>query len=405
MHEETLSSVGRPTVRAGFGLVLGVLSAIGPLAIDLYLPALPTMAGDLDTSPGEVQRTLSLFFLALAVAQIPIGACSDRYGRKLALYGGLGLFCLASVACAFAASIGWLQALRFAQGFGVCAGTVVSRAMIRDMASGPAAARLMGVSFLIIGLSPVCAPLLGNALLTAMSWRGLFFVMAATGVGGLLLVRFAVPESLPTAQRQLGPTSLANQVAQLCRNHRFWAGAVTAGLSMTVPYAYVTAAPFVFSGGFGIDAHAYSILLAVSAASSIATMQFAPSLMKRWGAGCVIARAALTGVVLCLFAIAAWRAGLLSLAVFQIVSMLLFVVAGFMLTPAAVTALDAAKGGAGIAASLVGTTQLAVTAVASSVISWLPPFSVLPLFSILAIGLVLATLLGRTLLTQSAAEA
>jgi MFS transporter, DHA1 family, multidrug resistance protein len=405
MHEETLRSVGAPTVRAGFGLVLGVLSAIGPLAIDLYLPALPTMARDLQTVPGEVQRTLSLFFLALAVAQVPIGVFSDRYGRKLALYVGLGLFCLASVACAFAVSIGWLQALRFVQGFGVCAGTVVSRAMIRDMASGPAAAKLMAVSFLIIGLSPVCAPLVGNALLTVMPWRGLFLVMAATGVCGLLLVRFAVPESVPNGQQRSHGTSLATQMGEFCRNSRFWAGALGAGLSMTVPYAYVTAAPFVFSGGFHIDSHAYSMLLAISAASSIASMQFAPSLMKRWGAGRVLFRAAGSGVVLCLFAVAAWAAGRLSLPVFQIVSMLLFIAAGLMLTPAAVTALDAAKGGAGTAASLVGTTQLAVTAVASSALSWLPPFSVLPLLSILAIALALAMLLGRSLLTGSIPKA
>ena len=142
----------------GAGLALGLLSAIGPLAIDLYLPALPTMTRDLNATPGEVQRTLSAFFLALAVAQIPIGSFGDRFGRKLPLYLGLGLFVAASIACAFAPNVQTLVALRFVEGFGVCAGTAVSRAMIRDQFQGHQAARLMAFSFLIIGISPVLAP-------------------------------------------------------------------------------------------------------------------------------------------------------------------------------------------------------------------------------------------------------
>ena len=124
------------------GLALGLLSAIGPLAIDLYLPAFPTMARDLHASPGEVQRTLSAFFLALAAAQIPIGSLGDRFGRKRPLYLGLAVFVAASIACAFATSAPLLVGLRFVQGFGVCAGTAVSRAMIRDLQSGHRAARL-----------------------------------------------------------------------------------------------------------------------------------------------------------------------------------------------------------------------------------------------------------------------
>src|SRR6185503_4499710 len=140
------------------GLALGLLSAIGPLAIDLYLPAFPTMVRDLHASPGEVQRTLSAFFLALAGAQIPIGSFGDRFGRKLPLHLGLGLFVLASIACAFAASAPALVALRFIQGFGVCAETAISRATIPDLQSGHKAARLMAISFLITGVSPVLAP-------------------------------------------------------------------------------------------------------------------------------------------------------------------------------------------------------------------------------------------------------
>ncbi len=185
------------------GLAFGLLSAIGPLAIDLYLPAFPAMAHDLHASPGEVQRTLSVFLLALAAAQIPVGSFGDRFGRKLPLYIGLGLFVAASIACAFASSVHALVALRLVEGFGVCAGTAVSRAMIRDLHQGHQAARLMAISFLIIGVSPVLAPAAGNFLLAVVSWRGLFLVLAVLGVGGLVVAAF-LPETLPPARRNPG---------------------------------------------------------------------------------------------------------------------------------------------------------------------------------------------------------
>ena len=169
------------------GLALGLLSALGPFSIDLYLPAFPHIARDLAASPGDVQRTLSVFFLALAFAQIPVGALGDRYGRKMQLYLGLGLYVVASLACAGMNSIGALIVLRFVQGFGVCAGTAVSRAMIRDLKTGHEAARLMAASFLVIGISPIVAPLFGSFLLTVVSWRGLFIVLAAFGLAGLVV--------------------------------------------------------------------------------------------------------------------------------------------------------------------------------------------------------------------------
>ncbi len=183
------------------GLTLGLLSTIGPLAIDLYLPALPAMMQDLDATPGELQRTLSIFFFALAAAQIPIGSLSDRLGRRPVIFVGFALFILASVAAAVSQSVESLVALRFAQGFGVCAGTIVSRAIIRDLASGPQAARLMATSFLVIGISPVLAPLIGSYLLHFVTWRGLFIVLACAGVAGIALARWALPESLPPEKR------------------------------------------------------------------------------------------------------------------------------------------------------------------------------------------------------------
>jgi MFS transporter, DHA1 family, multidrug resistance protein len=363
------------------GLALGLLSAIGPLAIDLYLPALPTMTHDLHASPGEVQRTLSAFFLALAVAQIPIGSFGDRFGRKLPLYLGLSLFVIASIACAFAPNAQALVALRFVEGFGVCAGTACSRAMIRDLHQGHEAARLMAFSFLIIGISPVLAPAVGSWLLAVTTWRGLFLILALLGVGGLVVAAM-LPESLPPARRIPVRQPILPAYGALVGNARFIAAAVIAGLATTVPYAYVTAAPFVFTGVFGLHARTYTLLLGANAVCSIGLTQLSPKLMRQWGARRLILRAMGLGVLLTVTLGAAALLGIGGVILFQVYSMLMFCMIGLALTPAAISALDAGKTGAGAAAGMLGTLQLVVTACASGLVSVFPAFSLAPLLSI-----------------------
>ncbi|MEI9965425.1 MAG: multidrug effflux MFS transporter [Caulobacteraceae bacterium] len=363
------------------GLALGLLSAIGPLAIDLYLPAFPTMARELHASPGEVQRTLSAFFLALALAQIPVGSFGDRFGRKPPLYIGLSLFVATSIACAFAPSAPVLVALRFVQGFGVCAGTAVSRAMIRDLHQGHQAARLMAISFLIIGVSPVLAPAAGSFLLGVMPWRGLFWVMAALGVGGLV-VGVLLPETLPPERRLPVRQPVLPAYGALIGNGRFIAAAVIAGLATTIPYAYVTAAPFVFTGVFGLSARTYSLLLGANAVCSIGLTQLSPNLMRKWGARRLILIVMGAGAVLTVaFGLTA-LAGIRSVVLFQLYSMLMFCAVGLALTPAAISALDAGSSGAGAAAGMLGTLQLVVTASASALVSVFPAFSLAPLLCI-----------------------
>ena len=371
------------------GLALGMLSAIGPLAIDLYLPAFPTLATELHASPGEVQRTLAVFLLALAVGQIPVGSFGDRFGRKAPLYLGLGLFVLTSSACAFATSAPMLVALRFIQGFGICAGTAVSRAMIRDLQSGHRAARLMAISFLIIGVSPVLAPAIGSVLLDVMPWRGLFLVMAGLGLGGLA-VTARLPETLPPERRIPVRQPVLPAYGALIGNPRFIAAALIAGLATTIPYAYVTAAPFVFSGVFHLKPQAYSLLLGVNAACSIGLTQLSPNLMRRWGPRRLILTVMGLGLILTVALGGAALAGFGGLVLFQAYSMMLFCVAGLGLTPAAISALDAGSSGAGAAAGMLGTLQLAVTAAASALISAFPAFSLAPLLAVVLGCLVLS---------------
>lgn len=375
------------------GLALGLLSALGPVSIDLYLPAFPRLVEDLRTHPSAVQRTLSLFFLALACAQIPVGSTGDRFGRKAPLYAGLTLFVGVSLLCALATSIEMLIGLRFLQGLAVCAGTAVSRAIIRDLRQGHEAARLMAQTFLIIGISPILAPLAGAALLPMVGWRGLFVVLAVAGLAGLLVTWRLLPESLPPEKRLPPGTPLLPGYLALFTRGRFLAAASVAGLASTIPFAYLTAAPFVFSGVFKLSAASYSVLLAANALCSIGSMQLSPRLMRAWGARRLLLAASLTGVVLVGLA-----GGLLALwpllPIFQAFSMLLFALSGLLLAPAAATALDAGGRAGGAAAGTLGTLQLVITAAASALVSIFPAFSLVPLLAVLGGALVLATTLS-----------
>ena len=377
------------------GLVLGLLSTLGPLSIDLYLPAFPVMARDLGGSAADVQRSLSIFLLALAAAQIVWGSLGDRFGRKRPLYAGLALFVLGSAGSALARDPQMLIAMRFVQGFGICAGTAVSRAMIRDLYAGHRAARMLALSFLVIGISPVLAPLFGSFFLKAAGWRAMFWLLGALGVAALALAAAMLPESMPPARRlSIHPRALFASYAGLLGNARFMAAAGVAGLATTTPYAFVTAAPFLFAQGYGLSPTAYGVLLGVAAICSIGSTQFSPNLMRAWGPKKHLARITLGAVAVAGLLTALALASAAPLVAVQGLMMLLFVLVGLALTPAAVTALDAAPA-AGAGAAMLGTVQLAITALASASLSLFPAGALLPLAGLLLATWLVAALLAR----------
>ncbi|MEC3948060.1 multidrug effflux MFS transporter [Sphingobium sp. HWE2-09] len=380
VNDPTDRTEGEPSLL--LGIAFGFLSSLGPFAIDLYLPAMPGMARAMAADSGAVQRTLSAFFLGLALAQIPLGTLGDRFGRRRPLIGGLALFSVASIACALATSLPMLIACRFLQGMGACAGTASVRAMIRDRHSGHRAAQLMAFTFLIIGISPVLAPLAGSYLLQIMAWRGLFALLAGGGIVALVAVLMLLPESLPP-ERRLHRVPVLESYRRLLTAPAFLGWTMVAGLATTIPFAFVTAAPFLYTQSFGLTAHQYSLLLALNAVTSIIATQFAPSMMRRLGARRLVSSAATIAIAATALLALATVALAVSIGAFQLYAMLLFALAGLILTPAAISALDAAGGGAGAATGLLGTLQLAITALASGAVSLLPSMTVLPLAALL----------------------
>src|SRR5437764_8777664 len=190
--------------RAWLVFILGALSAFGPLSIDMYLPALPSLSRDFGTGASHAQLTLSACLLGLALGQVIAGPLSDELGRRRPLLVGLAAYALASLLSVVAPSVYVLVALRFIQGLAGAAGIVIARAVVRDLHSGVAAARFFSLLMLVNGLAPILAPIFGGLLLRFTSWRGVFIVLAIIGVLLLLASTFGLSETLPPAQRQQG---------------------------------------------------------------------------------------------------------------------------------------------------------------------------------------------------------
>ena len=186
---------------ARLALILGALAAFGPLSIDMYLPALPTIAADFGTTTAAVQQTLSVFFVGLALGQLFYGPISDRVGRHAPLLFGCAMYALVSLLCMFAPSVAWLMGLRFLQALGSAAGVVIGRSVVRDLFDERESARMYSFLVLVMGIAPIAAPLIGGQLLIAFGWRAIFLVLAGFGLLCLALVWFGLDESLPAERR------------------------------------------------------------------------------------------------------------------------------------------------------------------------------------------------------------
>lgn len=266
-----------------FVLVLGALIALGPLTIDMYLPAFPRIADELAASEAQVQLTLTGMLVGLSVGQLVIGPLSDAFGRRRPLMVGLAAHAVVSVACSLAPTIEVLAGLRVLQGFSGAAVSVTAMAMVRDQFAGIAMARLLARLMLVIGLAPIIAPSLGGVVLAWSGWRTIFLVLAVAATGMVVLGRVGLRETLPVERRRpprLG-ASLAAYVG-LLRDLRFLALAVIGGSMMAVLFSYVSGASFVLQGGFGVSESAFALLFAANAACFVVGSQVSPLLLRRF---------------------------------------------------------------------------------------------------------------------------
>lgn len=252
-------------------LVLALLSAIAPLATDMYLPGLPALGDDLGTSASTVQLTLTTFMAGLGIGQLIVGPLSDGWGRRRLLIGGTIVCAISGVACAIAPSAEVLIGARLLQGLSGGAGIVLARAVIADRAKGDSAAKLFSIMMIIGGVAPVVAPLMGGALLGPIGWRGIFWVLAAASVVMLVGVLTMVPETLPAERRHGGGLSaLAHNMRYVTGNRRYVGYALTFMFGFGALFSYISASPFVVQDVLGMTPGQFSIVFGVNSVGIVA---------------------------------------------------------------------------------------------------------------------------------------
>lgn len=350
--------------RTSLILSLGLLSAIGLFAIDMYLPALPTIAAQLTADSHLVQASLISFFVAMAVSQLGYGPLSDMFGRKRPLYAGIALYIAGSVGCALSPNIESLIAFRFLQGMGACAGVVIARAIVRDMHTGVAAAQMMAQLMLVFSVSPILAPLAGSIVTLFGSWRLIFWVMVAAAGVSLALAVFMLPETRPAEQRRESSLRSALAAYGLLLKDPYFLGLVfIASFGMSSYMIYVANSAFVLIDHYGLSPSFYSAVFSINAVAFIGMSQMNGRLSRRFGLRRVI-RGAIIGYATTMVALAAVTAA--GIDRLEVMSLFLFIGYGFLglvIPTAAVLALEAHGRIAGTASALMGTLQFVTSAV------------------------------------------
>lgn len=264
-------------------MMLGLIVAIGPLSIDMYLPALPTMANDFGISTATMANSVPAYFVGLVLGQLVYGPLSDRVGRVKPLYFGMVLYLIASIICATTQTEYVLYAARTLQALGACVGAVVTRAAIRDVLPPKQMAKAFSIMVLVMGLAPILAPSLGSAFLHFFSWRAIFWFLAGFSILNLLLTKFFFKETLTDENRSQKPFStVISQYLDLLKDPSFGFPAVGAGLLMGSMFVYISAAPELLMDGYGLSEAQFSLIFGLNSAGFIGLTQFNQFLTNRY---------------------------------------------------------------------------------------------------------------------------
>ncbi|QLK60380.1 Bcr/CflA family efflux MFS transporter [Enterobacteriaceae bacterium Kacie_13] len=270
--------------RLGYALVLGSLAALGPLCTDLYLPALPELAGELNTSTASAQLSLTAGLLGLGFGQLIFGPLSDRYGRIRPLLWSLALLLAASVWCAVAPDIHQLIVARLLQGIAGAGGAVLSRAVARDLYNGHELTRFFALLMLVNGLAPIIAPVLGGAMLSWMNWRGIFGVLAVISIMLFASAALKLHETLPSERRsQGGIFSMFGSVFSLLKHRPFMGLCLTQGFVMAGMFAYIGASPFVLQQIYHLSPQMFSLCFAINGIGLVISAQVSTRFSRRYG--------------------------------------------------------------------------------------------------------------------------
>lgn len=340
--------------RLAYVLILGSLIALGPFTVDLYLPAFPTVAADLQASDAAIQMTLTTTMIGFGVGQLVVGPLSDAVGRKKPLLIATALHVLASLAVVVAPTVEWVMVARLFQGIGAAGGAVVAMAMVRDMFHGQALIKMLANMALVTGVAPVIAPVIGSQLLRVVDWREIFVVLAAYGVLMFLVAKMALHETRPSHMRgRQTMGDVTRRYRKLLTDGSFVGIMIVGAMGFTALFSYLSSSSFVLQDQYGVSAQQFGFIFGLNAVGQIVCVQIAGRMMRVLAPRTV---AAIGVTLMSMGAIALALCAILDVGLIGVVVPLLFVVPplGLVMPSVQVMALNGHGGEAGTAASLIG---------------------------------------------------
>ena len=384
-------------------LILGALSAFGPLAIDFYLPAFPAMALAFGTDEQHVQLTLAAYFLGLSIGQLMYGPVADRFGRRIPLLTGVGLFTVASLACAYAPNLEWLLGARFVQALGGCAGMVISRAIVSDKCDALGSAKVFSQLMLVMGLAPILAPMLGGLLVNTTGWQSIFLVLTGFSAMAAVAVALGLPESMPAHVPRQPLSGALRQYGRLLSDPVYLGHALTGGIAIAGMFAYIAGSPFVFIKLYGVPAEHFGWLFGTNAAGFILVAQVNARLLAKRGPAFLLARTVWIYLAagLALFAVSSLHTEQL----WPLLIPLFICIAslGCILPNASACAMNGQGVRAGSASAMLGCLQFSVAAGAASLVGILYDGSAMPMAMVISLcGILVVSIAMLTRRLQNA---
>ncbi|MBZ5857332.1 multidrug effflux MFS transporter [Flavihumibacter profundi] len=380
-------------------LILGLLSAIGPFSIDMYLPGFPTIANDLHTSVGYVAYSLSSFFIGICAGQLICGPLLDRFGRKRPLYVGLAIYIVASLGCAMSNSVDLLIGFRFLQALGGCVGMVAPGAIVRDLFPVNENAKIFSMLILILGVSPIIAPTVGSYLIAASGWHAIFILLAIITALILTAVIFLLPESKqPDPSLSLKPQQILNSFLLVLKQPQFFTYAFSGAIAAAGLFAYLAGSPFVFMKIYMVSEKQYGWIFALIAAGLITSSQLNNVLLRKYNSAQIIRVVLLVQTTIGLLLFLGSFFGWLNLYGTIFLIFLFLSCQGFSFPNSSALSLAPFTKEAGSASALMGALQMGFGALASAFVGLINNGTTLPMTGVMAgcalVGLVIL-ILGR----------
>ena len=385
-------------------LILGLLTAIGPFSIDMYLPAFPDIANNLHTSVAQVMLSLSSFFIGISAGQLIYGPMLERYGRKKPMYVGLSIYLLASISCAMATSVNSLIIFRLLQALGGCAGMVAARAIVRDLFEVKENAKIFSMLMLVVAVSPIIASTLGGYVTSLFGWRYVFIILIGIDIAIIAGVYFLLPESKkPDPDFSLKARAIIKNYAGIIKHPQFYTYALTGAIAYAGLYAYISGSPYVFMEIFRVNEKQYGWIFALIAMGIISASQVNNIALKNNSSERIIKIAlACQSIIGILFAVLTFFS--FSELYSSIFLIFLFLgCQGFIFPNASALSLAPFAHSAGSASALMGAIQMSIGAGASVLVSFLQNHTALPMAGIMACCSIMAFSLfslGRKFIIQ-----